>query len=277
MSLLPRFMHSTIQVAQGAVGVGDHGIVAPDQNVLGAFPLGIIVAVGEELRVVADVEATSLQGRGEDAGRVACLAGEETRAVVGGAEVLRHEGSVPVDVSTGSLGDPDRLGAIGIDDLLHLAFDDFVCLVPADLGKRVLAAVLPVPLQRMAQTVGMVEHFLEGEAPRTQATLVVRVLGIALNLLQDAVFDVHENTAIVVASRSRARVRANDGVAVLLPCPLVSGRIVLSRLPERDALLFRQLVSHANPPEYEDALSTLLGLYGGDLGGYNPKRGLLMF
>ena len=55
-------------VAQGAVGVGDHGIVAPDQNVLGAFPLGIVVAVGEELRVVADVEATSLQGRGEDAG-----------------------------------------------------------------------------------------------------------------------------------------------------------------------------------------------------------------
>ena len=110
-----------------------------------------------------------------------------------------------------------------------------------------------------------------------QATLVVRVLGIALDLLQDAVFDVHENTAIVVASRSRARVRANDGVAVLLPCPLVSGRIVLSRLPERDALLFRQLVSHANPPEYEDVLSTLLGLYGGDSGGYNPKRGLLMF
>ena len=73
----------------------------------------------------------------------------------------------------------------------------------------------------------MVEHLLERQAPRAEAPLVVGVLRVALYLLKHPVPHVHEHAAVVVASRARPRVGADDRAAVLLPRPLASARVVL--------------------------------------------------
>ena len=59
--------------------------------------------------------------------------------------------------------------------------------------------------------------------------MVVRILGVALDLFKDAVFDVHQNAAVVVATGARTSIRANYGVAVFFPCPFTTRRIVLRR------------------------------------------------
>ena len=240
MSLLPRFMLSTIQWPNVPSELATTGVVAPDEHVLGGRPARIVVAVGEELGVVADEQAARLQRRAEDAGSVARLAGKEPGAVVGSAEVLRHEGAVSVDVAAGALRDPDGFGAVGLDDLLHLALDDVVGFFPRDALERVLAAVFLGTLHGIAQTVLVVEHFLEGQAPRAQPALVVRVFGVAFDLFQHAVLHVHEHAAVVMATRAGTCVGADDGVAVLLPRPRAACRVVLrAALGDRcPALLF---------------------------------------
>ena len=116
MSLLPRFMLSTIQWPNVPSELATTGLLPQMSTYSGGVPARIVVAVGEELGVVADEQAARLQRRAEDAGSVARLAGKEPGAVVGRAEVLRHERAVAVDVAAGALRDPDGLGAVRLDD-----------------------------------------------------------------------------------------------------------------------------------------------------------------
>ena len=214
-------------VAERAVGVGHHRVVAPYEDVLGRLPARVVVAVGEELRVVAHEQPAALERGGEDARAVAGDARQEPGAVVGRAQVLGHERPVAVDVASRALRDPDGLVAVLLDDGLHLPLDDVVGLVPRYAFEGVLAAVLLGALHGVFQAVLMVEHLLERQAPRAEAPLVVGVLRVALYLLQHPVPHVHEHAAVVVASRARPRVGADDRAAVLLPRPLASARVVL--------------------------------------------------
>ena len=214
-------------VAERAVGVGHHRVVAPYEDVLGRLPARVVVAVGEELRVVAHEQPAALERGGEDARRVTRLARQEPGAVVGRAQVLGHERPVAVDVAAGALRDPDGLVAELLDDGLHLPLDDVVGLLPADTLEGVLAAVLLGALHGVAQAVLMVEHLLHGQAPGAEAPLVVGVRRVALDLLKHPVPHVQQHAAVVVAARARARVRAQHRAAVLLPRPLASARVVL--------------------------------------------------
>ena len=213
-------------VAERAVGVGNDGVVAPDEDVLGRFPPRIVVAEGGVLRIVGDEQAARFQRGAETARRVAGDAREEARSVIRRAEVAGHQRTVSVDVAAGSLGDPDGLGPVRVDDLAHFLQDDLGRLIPGNALERIFAAVFASAFHGVEQTVGVVEHLLVGKASRAEASLVIGVFGIALDLLELAILHVEQDSAVVMASGTRAGTASNNLVFALSPFPFATFRIV---------------------------------------------------
>ena len=81
----------------------------------------------------------------------------------------------------------------------------------------------------MQDAVVVVDHLLCSQAPQAQASLVVRVFRIALDVVDDAVLHVHQQSAVLMASWAGACVGPDDGHAVFFPGPFPTGRVVLGR------------------------------------------------
>lgn len=102
-----------------------------------------------------------------------------------------------VGATTGALGDDDGLGAVLVDDLAHLGFDQIERLVPRNALPLVLAAVLGMrlvdapglALHGVLQAIGMRVDLLGGERLHAQDAVVHRVVLVA--------FDSHDLVVVV--------------------------------------------------------------------------------
>ena len=247
-------------MAQRAVRVGDNRVVAPDDDVVRTYPVRVVVAVNPVLRVVARVEVTDLHGRAEHARDVAALTGQKAHALVGRVEDVGEHGVVTHDVAAGAAEHLDGLRAVFLLHRTQLALADLVGFLPSDLLPLVLAAVSAVALERVQLAVLVIHNVGKRQAAQAQTALVVRVVRVAFHVVELAVLvDVHEDAAVVMAARRRARIAAHDREAVFLPRVLTGcrGRVVLhgndlptSRHPQASVLadgLVVLLVGHASP------------------------------
>ena len=204
-------------VAVEAVGVGAQRVVAPQDHELGAAPVRVVVAVRELLRAVGHGVAAARGGHAGDARQVAGQARESEARVVRGTVGPSQAGDPGGDVAAGALAEDDGLGTVLVADLDELAGNEVDRLVPAHALPLVLAAVLRIALHGIHQTILVVGDFRKGQATHAQATVVVRVLGVAFHLDQLAVvIGVQQHAAPEVAARTRPRASASDGQIPLL-------------------------------------------------------------
>ena len=216
-------LHATLHevgdpVTIEAVGVGVEGLMAPDDAILGNDIARVVVTVDQELRAVHNARITKHASHRGDAGQVARVAGEVRDALVWRTHGGVHAGNL-MDIAAGTLAAGDLVDAPGISDALEVLNDDVVGLVPGDALELVFAAVLAGALHRVLQALGAVHVIRNAQAAAAQTTLVVRVLGVTLDLNKLAVLDVGQDAANVVATRCRTRRAADDGHAVLFPRP----------------------------------------------------------
>ena len=214
-------------MSERAVGVGDDGIIAPDEHVIRPLPLGVVVAVGEELGVIALVESAALQVRAERSRNIARLAREEAHGLVGRAKDALQQLLVDDDVATRAGGNINAFIAKLCLKGLDPGLDEVKRLVPRDALPRIrIAALLLGALHGIQLSVLVIHHVREGQATQAQTPLVVGVFGIALDVIDLPVLDVHEDTTVVVTSGCRTRIGTDNGEAVLFPRPLAPRRVV---------------------------------------------------
>ena len=128
-----------------------------------------------------------------------------------------------------SSASPDGLCSVPVDHLHDLLVNEVVRFFPRDALPCVLATVLAGAFEGMQDAVVVVDHLLCSQAPQAQASLVVRVFRIALDVVDDAVLHVHQQSAVLMASWAGACVGPDDGHAVFFPGPFPTGRVVLGR------------------------------------------------
>ena len=215
------FLHDVDDpVAEEAVAVGDEGVVAHDEHVLGEHVLGIGEALLEVLRAVGHEEVAHEAVADGRARQVARVAGEEAKHEVRAAEAgIAQIRGLPADVAAGALHGNDGLGAVLFPNGLHMLDDIVVGLVPRDALPLVLAT-LAHALQGVLQAIGMIERLHDVQAAHAQTALVVGAQRVAFDLLHLAVLGVVQNGATVVAARRGPHVRARDRVFAFLPLPV---------------------------------------------------------
>ena len=123
------------------------------------------------------------------------------------------------DVAARPPTEDDRLGAVLGLYPVEVLFDDVVGFIPADLLPLVsLPAELTGAFHGVQQAPLVLDDLGHRKAAHAQPPLVVRVLGVALNLDQVPLFvGVAQHAAAVMASRRRPCVAARDSEIALLP------------------------------------------------------------
>ena len=168
--------------SQFAIGPGIDGVVAPEQDQVRLRLVGIgadgQLAHGDDRSVNPGPEALS----------------GAWLAPVGGADGVGEAGDIAEVVASGPGAHPDALGAVALGGLANLGAHLVVGLVPGD--------ALPLPLAPSAGPAhgifepGRVVDLLQaGRSQGTQLAPVHRVVGIAVDVDQLAVFDVHDGAA----------------------------------------------------------------------------------
>ena len=152
-------------------------------------------------REIADRQVAHRLDAGVDA-RVEAL--RETRlAPVRGAERVT-EARHPADVMAArARAHRDRLGSALRADLEHLLGDLVERLVPRD-ALPLAGAARPDAALRILQAVGVIDELRGRRADRAEIAVIQRTLGIALDLRELAVFDVHQRAAAAVAAAADA-------------------------------------------------------------------------
>ena len=214
-------------MAKRSVRVSDNGVVAPHEDASRRFPRRIIITISEELGVIADKQTARFKRGREHAWCVTSLPRKKTRTIIRSPQAQRHKLSIAVDVTTRALRHPNRFGTVLFDDSLHFALDDVIRFIPGDALEGVLSPVFLSSFHRVSQAVFVIQHLLERQTTRAKTALVVRVLRIALDFFEHTILHVHKNAAVVVAAWARSRVRANNGIPVLLPCPFATRWVIL--------------------------------------------------
>lgn len=183
-----------------SVGIGHDGIVAPQDDELGALPARIVVAVAELLRVIAHPKRTGGAGRGGDARDEAGAPGKAEHHV-GATERPGQMRDPRGDVTTRPLPEAHRLRPEVLLVVEELGRDFVIGLVPADALPGVLAA-LARAAHGIEDAVGIVDGLDEVKASRAQAPVIEGILGVTLDLDELAVLvGVYEDAAPQMASR----------------------------------------------------------------------------
>ena len=213
-------------MAEEAVGAGIQRVLAPHDQVFGALPTRMVVAVLEVLRPVDFGHARTQQVVDDRGARtVAGFAAER----IGGSTVAGVEHRRPVHrrvqraLATGPGQREDGLGAVFRPDLAHLRLDEVVRFIPRHFGPLVLAAVGAVADQRMLQALVVVHHLVERDAPGAEAPLRHGMVGVAFHLDHLAVFNVNDESASHgMVPRGRPCTRAHLHHAILLDGKLLA-------------------------------------------------------
>ena len=149
----------------------------------------------------------------------------EVRAAEAEAQAVHHG-----DVAAGAPAEDDGLGAVlglnAVEVLLH----QVIRLIPADtLPFIVLASELPCALHGIQKPARVLDDLRHGQAAHAQSALVVRVLGVALDLDQVALLvGVAQNAAAVMAAGCRPSMAAGHREVTLLPFARHLPRLVIN-------------------------------------------------
>ena len=164
-------------------------------------------------REIADRQVAHRLDAGVDA-RVKALR-ETGLAPVRGPERVT-EARHPADVMAArARAHRDRLGSALRADLENFFGDLVERLVPRD-ALPLARAAWPDTALRIFQAVGVIDELRGRRADRTEVAVIQRALGIALDLRELAVFDVHQRAAAAVATAANAL--QNLDVARFLGC-----------------------------------------------------------
>ena len=221
-------------VADEAVGVGRERLVAPHDNNLGLLPLRIVVAIRVQLRGVQDPAVAVFHEVGGHAGLVAGVGREEAERHVRAAEDgTEAHGAVPHGVTAGAGQGDDTLGpdAVvivmnGLADLLVGVLEPVEGFFPRDALPLVLA-LFAIAEERPLEAIVVVDVLDHVQAAQAQTSLVVPEIGVALDLLELAVFDVREHAAAVVTPRSGPDRGAGHFITILVPTPVCFVQIMV--------------------------------------------------
>ena len=208
-----------------AVGVGDDRIARPVEDDVGTAVFRIVEALGGKLRAVGDEVGPEDGVHGLQARRVAAVARQHARGVVGGLEAGKGErGRLPRGIAACADARDDGLGAVLFGHLARLFGDDGVRLVHGDLFPLVLAA-LSHATKRVQDAVGMVHRFQHVQATHAQTAVVHGRARVALDFHQLVILGVEQHVASLVTARSRPLAAARDRQVPLLPLPFLAVEI----------------------------------------------------
>ena len=150
------------------VRIRDNGIVAPDKNIIWPAPIGIIIAIRKELRVVGLEEDTALQVGTKGARNVATLAREKAHGLIGGAEHGSEQRLVNDDVTPGAANYVYAFFAILRLNILDAFLKEIEGVIPTDAFPLVFAAVLTSSFHRIKLSVLVIQRLSQSEAAKAQ-------------------------------------------------------------------------------------------------------------
>ena len=217
-------------VAVEAVGIGDEGVIAPENHHLRRSVIGVIVAIDELLRAVAHPESTRRRVHSGNARKVAGKAGK--REAVVRASVRPCKARNPrSDISTRTLKEEDGFSTVAFLQVNKMRLDLIEGLIPRDALPFVLAPVLRVALHGVGESLLAVNHLRKVEAPYAKTALVEGVFLVAFHLNELSVaIGVELDTAPKMTSWPGPRASPRDRKPVFLIPPrfCVLDQIVLT-------------------------------------------------
>ena len=230
-----------IQWPQNPVGVRFQGLFAPDEHALRQRVARIVEAEGVFARVIdLGVGHAEHVRRHRHARAVARPAALRVAYLCAVEHAARYRRAPVRHLPAGSHPGDDGVLPVLLAHLARLRLDHGVCLVPAyALPRRAVAPLRRVALQGVEHPVGMVDVLGKREQPHRRAAVRDGVLGVALDLLDNALpVDVYEHArSRRMVARRRPRRRARNRVAALRPC---DGPAVLAR--------YHRHLLHCRPP-----------------------------
>ena len=211
-------------LAEEAIGIGRNAVVAPNNNHFRVLVLGIVVTVlmafGAVRHHIAAGAYVIRHQTGHPAGQARRIA-LNMRGTHRIGKALR----LPQNVTTGAAERLKGMPAVLLAKFGHGVVNQVDSLVPRNTLPRIAVATLAgIALHWIKQTLLAVDNVRKSSTTRADMTLVVRMLGIAFDLNELAIFDVAKNAAAAMAARSRPSSGSSYGIAVLFP----SGWQVLS-------------------------------------------------
>jgi hypothetical protein len=127
---------------------------------------------------------------------------------------ISQKGDRAADISSSSLAEEDRFGAVLIPNLFESLFDRIKRLLPRNSGPFPFPS-LSCTLHGIEESIRMIDILGQGQNPGAKSSLVPGMILIALYFDQSSVLDMELDTASTMAARSRRPDRRSNNLFFL--------------------------------------------------------------